>query len=262
MKYFTKEWYELCQQTSYHLSLEEDERATTFSEDYFQELYNKGLAEWLELQEEVALIMETTEFATHEGPIKSEPFIKEQAIEQFQSSFHYNQLHLKEGLPESILKQVADIRVLALNRATRPVINAITQFCEGNEKAVTSAGEAYRKYYQEASSSIETEINKNFGFHDCTVMKAIENGKSLTLHLDNSGGFTTIDEVTFENFAILKQDGSLENSWWLYEEIYKVDDKYEFHALLQHPRMGLIDVIISADRVSFKREGENYQSVK
>ena len=239
MKYFTKEWYELMQQTSYHLPLEEDEQAATFSEDYFQELYNKELAEWLELQEEVALIMETTEFVNQVGPIESEPFIKEQAIEQFQSSFHYNQMHLKEGLPETILKQVADIRVLALNRATRPVINAITQFCEENELAVNSAGEAYRKYYKEASSSIDTEISKNFGFHDCTVMKAVEDGRSLTLHIDNSGGFTTIDEVTFENFTILKQDGSLENAWWLYEEIYKVNEQIRVSRLASTSKNGI-----------------------
>ncbi|ODA39970.1 hypothetical protein DSBG_3261 [Desulfosporosinus sp. BG] len=35
MKYFTKEWYETCQKTSFHLSLEEDERAENFSEEYF-----------------------------------------------------------------------------------------------------------------------------------------------------------------------------------------------------------------------------------
>jgi len=39
MKYFTKEWYELCQKTSFHLLLEEEKRAETFSEEYFQLLY-------------------------------------------------------------------------------------------------------------------------------------------------------------------------------------------------------------------------------
>ena len=53
MKYFTKEWYELSQKTSFHLHLEEEKKAATFSEDYFQQLYNIELNNWLTLQEEI-----------------------------------------------------------------------------------------------------------------------------------------------------------------------------------------------------------------
>ena len=70
--------------------------------------------------------------------------------------------------------------------------------------------------------------------------------------LDNTGGFTNIDEVTFENFNIIKQDDLLKDSWWLYEEVYKVNDKYEFHVLLQNNKMGLIDFIISTDQFPLK----------
>lgn len=55
MNYFTKEWYELCQKTSAHLSLEESKEAESFSEEYFQRLYNEKLTEWLALQEEISL---------------------------------------------------------------------------------------------------------------------------------------------------------------------------------------------------------------
>ncbi|TCJ01409.1 DUF4085 family protein [Cytobacillus praedii] len=252
MKYFTKDWYELCQKTSFHLPLEEEKQAETFSEDYFKQLYNTELISWLDLQEEVASIMETAETGNRDDHNENTPFNREQEIEQFHESFLFNQACLKEELPETIVKEIADIRVFALNKATRSVINAVTNFCENNERSVAATSEEYRRYFKEASHAFDNKIVKNFGFHDCTIIKSVQNGKSLTLHLDHTGGFTNINEVTFENCTIIKQDDLLEDSWWLYEEIYKVNDKYEFHVLLQNSKMGLIDFIISADQVSFK----------
>ena len=252
MKYFTKEWYELCQKTSFHLLLEEEKQAETFSEEYFQQLYNTELNSWLNLQEEVASILINNETVNTDDNNEYEPFNRGQAIEQFHDGFIYNQEHLKRELPETILEQIADLRVFALNKATRTVINAVTKFCEDNERSVTATGENYGKYMEGSSNTLEKRIIDKFGFHDCTIIKPVHNDMSLTLLLDNTGGFTNIDEVTFENFNIIKQDDLLEDSWWLYEEVYKVNDKYEFHILLQNKKMRLIDFIISADKVSFK----------
>jgi hypothetical protein len=251
MKYFTKEWYELSQKTSFHLLLEEEKLAETFSEDYAQQLYNTELNSWLRLQEEVDSIIKS-EIVNTDGNNEYEPFNKHKVIQQFNEGFIYNQEDLKKALPESILKLIADIRVFALNKATRTVINAVTEFCEDNERSVAATFEKYSRYLEEASNTIDKEIYEKFGFHDCTITKSVQNDMSLTLLLDNSGGFTNIDEITFENFKIIKQDALLEDSWWLYEEVYKVNDIYEFHVLLQNKKMGLIDFIISADQVSFK----------
>jgi len=244
MKYFTKAWYELCQKTSYHLSLEEDGQAGTFSEEYFQQVYNNELNKWLTLQEEVNALMRAENYS-------NEPFNRDEAIEQFHNGFIHNKEVLQKELPESILQQIADIRVFALHKATRDVINAVTQFCEANKKAVKAASENYRKYIEEAEKVLDKEIVEIFSFHDCMVINSVKSDHSLKLYLDNSGGFTNINEVIFENFHIIQQDGPLEDSWWLYEEVYKVDDKYEFHVLLQHRTMGLIDFIISAERIYF-----------
>lgn len=252
MKYFTKEWYELCQKTSFHLHLEEEKQTETFSEEYFQQLYHTELDSWLNLQEEIALIMETTETVNTDGNNGYEPFNREQAIEHFHDGFIYDQERLKKELPETILKQIADIRVFALNKATRTVINAVTKFCEENNRSVTATSEKYRRYMRAASNTLDKDIMEKFRFHDCTIIKSLQNDMSLTLLLDNTGGFTEIDEVTFENYNIIKLDDLLEDAWWLYEEVYKVNDKYEFHILVQNGTMGLIDFIISADQVSFK----------
>lgn len=238
MKYFTKEWFELCQKTSFHLNLVEDQKAEVFSEEYFQQVYHNELMDWLTLREEMYTI----------------DFNKEETTEEFHNAFIVNQMILTKQLPETILEQIADLRVFALYKASRKVINAVTEYCEENKKSIKAIGEQYRSYYKEASASFDKEIIEDFRFHDCKVIKSIQNETNLTLILNNSGGFTDVDEVTFENFHLIKQDGLLENTWWLYEEVYKVNNRYEFHALLENRENELIDFIISADRVSFARK--------
>ncbi|TKI71861.1 DUF4085 family protein [Lysinibacillus mangiferihumi] len=245
MKYFTKEWHELCQKNNLHLHLEEEKLAETFSEEYFQQLYHIELNSWLTLQEEANLRLKS-----HEN---YEPFNKEKGIEQFHDIFIHNLMFLKKQLPETIVKQIADIRVFTLDKATRNVINAVTQFCEENDRIVTTVIEDYKRYIKENSTLLDIEIDGGFSFHDCKIIKSIKNDKSLKLFLDNKGSYTdtNIDEVIFENFNIIKQDNLLEDSWWLYEEIYKVNDTYEFHVLLQNKTEDLIDFIISAEQISF-----------
>lgn len=243
MKYFTKEWHELCQKNNLHLHLEEEKQAETFSEEYFQQLYHIELNSWLTVQEEANLRLKS-----HEN---YEPFNKEKGIEQFHDIFIHNLMYLKKQLPETIVKQIADIRVFTLDKATRNVINAVTQFCEENYRIVTTVIEDYKRYIKENSTLLDIEIDGDFSFHDCKIIKSIKNDKSLKLLLDNKRSDTNIDEVIFENINIIKQDDLLEDSWWLYEEIYKVNDKYEFHILLQNKTEDLIDFIISAEQISF-----------
>ena len=80
----------------------------------------------------------------------------------------------------------------------------------------------------------------------------------LCQSLDNLvDDFTDINEVTFENYNIIKQDGLLENSWWLYDEIYKVNDKYELHVLFENKNMDLIEFIISVEHIAFNSNKNN-----
>src|SRR5690554_5511474 len=181
MKYFTKEWYELCQKTSFHLPLEEEKQAEAFSEEYFQQLYNTELNSWLNLQEEVASIMKNNDTVNTSDNNEYKPFNRVKAIEQFHDGFIHNQEHLKKELPETILKQVADIRVFTLNKATRTVIIAVAKFCEDNERSVTETSESYRRYVEQVSNTLDKEIIDNFGFHDCTITKSVQKDMSLIL---------------------------------------------------------------------------------
>lgn len=256
MKYFTKEWYELCQKTSFHLLLEEEKQAGIFSEEYFQQLYNIKLIEWLDLQQQITSYIVKSE--TLDGDYtEHKPFDREKAIEQFNNQYIYKQEYIKKVLPENILNELADLRVFVLDKATHNIIEAVTLFCVQNKKSVNRTIEEYRKYYKKALKSFDKNMVENIRFHDCMIVKSNKKDKSLILLLDNKGGFTDINEVTFENYNIIKQDGLLENSWWLYDEIYKVNDKYELHVLFQNKNMDLIELIISVEQIAFNRNKNN-----
>jgi len=255
LKYFTKAWYELCQKTSFHLSLTEDKKAETFSEAYFQQVYHDEWRKWLALQEEVHALLSARN-------VVRKPFDREEAAKEFRDRYvHYREFY-ESALPEWILRQIADIRVFAMHKAARNVIDAVARYCEENERMVNSTVENYRKYIEEAKSAIGEEIVKRFSFHDCRIAEAVSDGDALRLRFDPSGGFTDITEVELKDFRLIRQDGALEKSTWLYEEIYKENDRFELHALLQSPAEGLVDFIASAKAIVFKVINSTFGATK
>lgn len=250
MNYFTKEWYELCQKTSIHFSFREVKEAESFSEEYFQQLYKQELTEWLRLQKEIALHKDPLG-VIKENSISCHPFDRKKLSQQFYQGFIHRQEYIKTILPEEILKEIADIRVCALDKVSYKVIQAITLFCKNNEKSVNRTIKEYEKYYKKASKSFDRSIVENINFHDCSIIDVRQTEEYLLILFDNKGGFTDVDEVKFENYKIIKQDDLLQNSWWLYDEIYKINNKYELHVLLQNKKMDLVDFIISADNITF-----------
>ncbi|ODA39969.1 hypothetical protein DSBG_3260 [Desulfosporosinus sp. BG] len=169
--------------------------------------------------------------------------------ENFHEIFMFNQERIEKTLPEAILNMIADIKVFGLYKASSEVISAVTSYCEENMRSVNMAIEQYQKHLKTVSNSFNRNILKNF--HDCKITGIKRTEHSLIISL-NSGGFTDIKEVLFENYKIIKQDSSLENSWWLYDEIYDIDGINEWHVLLQDENSLLADFIISAEKISFK----------
>lgn len=191
-----------------------------------------------------------------ESKIPYEPFNEEKASNKFHEAFLYNQEHMKKVLPEEILKKIADIKVFILDKASHEVIKAVTKFCKNNEKLVEKTFEEYQKYYEKALKTFDKHIVENINFHDCNVIDVKQTKESLKILFDNSGGFTNINEIQFENYNIIKQDDILQGSWWIYDEVYKVDDNYELHVLLQNKNKDLIEFVVSFEQISFKRNEE------
>ncbi|MBE6886359.1 MAG: DUF4085 family protein [Ruminococcaceae bacterium] len=281
MKYMTKEWYETAQKTSFHLLLKVSKKAESFSEDYFKQLYKRKEKEWLDVRKAVSevpfedIFPEEFHAEYFDGtPIEKSIFEemekdyferREQARINFQNipafdaalekkNFHQSFLdhikRLRENLPESILQKVADIRVLALDFASREIKQEITQFCKQNGKMCESAMTGYQKQYEKQFKSGIPDFAEELQLHDCILLSCRKKGKDIVLTLDNSGSFTNISEIRMKNSIVLTQDSPLHGAWCLYTEIYPVDNRYEIHFLLL--RNKLIDFIVSTDGLEYR----------
>ncbi len=280
MRYFTKEWYQLCQKTDLHLFLEESKEAESFSEEYFQRVYDEELNKFLSLQEEASsvsfddlypqemeieflqddLSAEEIQALKHHYAIEREEaresyippksLDREEAIDQFTEAYFDNLKRSKTLLPTTILNEIADIRVFVLNRASRKVIEELKSFSENNQKIVDDTIKDYKTYYKKTYG--DSDPIGNINFHDCTIAQAFQQKNEFTLILDNSGGFTDIQSVTFTNCEISLREMRLENASWLYDEIYKNGENYELQVLLLSENSDLLYFTIRFEKVIFE----------
>jgi hypothetical protein len=266
MKYMTKEWYETMQKAGYHLPLKVSKCAEVFSSYYFKKLYKSEEKAWLRLQkdffeyakgspleqEEIEEVKKESFEMQEQARLNFEiipPFDPEQEKKNFKKEFRHNVKHLKRNLPDEILQKIADIRVLALNRASTDIKKEIATYCKTNERAVESAIKAYWKDYRKSFPNGEPAFAETFKLHDSTVISCRKKGKDIVLKIE-TGGFTSFSQITIKNSTILKQDTQLHGAWWLYDEIYRTNDGYEIHVLLH--KNELIDFIFTATDVEFK----------
>lgn len=223
VKYYTKEWYKASQQTNMDLRLKECKEAGVFSEVYFEKLYHAQLKEFLDSWKEVS----------------SEEFEEMLFIQKFEEAFRYNKKYLEQNLPQYILEQVADIRVLTLQNATKEIIGEICKFCDKNRKIVEQARQDYIDYIDKVKEALDIEMISNIHFHDCIITEFKRDQEEICLTFDNGGGFTTLTEAKFTGAVIEELDMPLEQCWWIYDEIYKVQNEYELHVLIQSQSMKL-----------------------
>ena len=249
MKYMTKDWYNDSQKASYHLDLKKSKQAETFSEEFYQQIYEDFLFEMMEFYEEL-LDMPFKEFCEDyfedvESPTEEDiekahieyddflaRFELKKMRKELDESHESNIANYKENIPQEILDKVADIRVFALDFASPIVKKEITAFSKKKEKETNKVIKEYYKYFKKLLKENKNTFIDDFDFHDCVITSCLEQDNNLTLSLDNFGGFTDITGIVFKNYTIIKQDSSLKDAWWLYEEIYKTNDGYELHILL------------------------------
>lgn len=281
MRYMTKEWYETVQKTSFYLNLKVSKKAETYSECYFKELYKQKENEWLELWKNVyeisiknAILKEfyaeygegvsiddfefekiKNTYIKHckqkdEGFNNIPEFNPEQEKKKHKRALQRNVKCLREKIPEDILQNVADIRVLALRVASREVKQKITKYCKQNEKKVNIAIATYQKEYRKQFQENEPDFISELFLHDCTLLSCRKKGNDIVMTIDNSNGFTDISEIRMINCNIIKQDAPLHGAWCLYEEVYKSGDRFELHFLFQ--KKNLIDFIVTVDDIKYK----------
>lgn len=218
MQFFTKVWYQLCQDSGYHLLLKPRPRAAAYSEPYYKALYSGKLGAAIKLEREVCALT-------------GDSFLPE----EFRAAFRRNHLEqveqLRRALPREILAQVADLRVLALDAATPEVIAAITRWCGDNHRRAKAVMEAYRAWAEGVRPLVGPERQDGFAFHDSQVTAVEQGDGRLTLFLE-PGGYSEVRQVDFLRPRVLEDDGDLEGAYWLYGEVHPAAGGCEYHSLL------------------------------
>lgn len=216
MKYFTKEWYETCQNSGWHLNMAVSKNAEEFNEEYYRDLYIRRRRAFVKEQKEVAEVL-------------GEAFNKAQAEVAFMKRHEETVKRMEESIPQTILAEVADTRVLALDIATKEVRQKLKAWCEGNMQEMHRV---QKEYWEEVcpaqKDAVGEEIQKNFRFHDAVIRSMEMKGEELSFRLDASD----VKKVIFKNYKILEQEGYLLGATWLYEEVYAVEGGNEYHVLL------------------------------
>lgn len=216
MKYMTKKWYNTMQKTDLHFFLKVSKKAETFSEEYFKELYKK--------------------FNTD----------RKNTV-----CYKNNLKKLKKKLPKYILDEVSDIRVLALGYASKNVYNKIEKYCEANERYVKKMMNDYDKYYEKEFKKKKPIFLDDFYFHDCVIVASRYVNNDIIFYINNKYEFAKKNKIIFKNGKIIKQESEFKNLMWLYEEIYRVNGKYEIHVLLANETGKLRNIIIECADVQY-----------
>ncbi|WP_405131688.1 DUF4085 family protein [Paenibacillus sp. FSL H8-0317] len=266
MRYLTKEWYELCQQTHFHFGLRVHNGAYEFDENLFlrlykrkekahvkqeRELYNLDPRYMLEHDGQVLTrvdkafgeeeVTEEDQIVFHMQPEQrahiekliaeydvrppfDEKKCKEEYKESMESSFQYKAEHL----PQEIVEQIADIRVFTLGYCTREILQQLKKQSAHNWRRVEHTSKEFREVMM--AQNIPDEIHSRVQYHDCTVTELLTMDE-VVIRFDTRGGFTNINKLTLVAPEIIKQEGDIVGSYWLYQELYRIDNGYELHVL-------------------------------
>lgn len=219
MRYFTKQWYK-GKKREFPLKLKIIETNECDIEKVFQNEYLKSFNE-----------------------MKKEKVYETE--QDFAEYFKFLLENTKKFFSLYALNYVKDIRLLALGKVFKKEYDVI-------EEEITKKDpiQAYNEYYETIKNKLPKDIDKKLKLHDCLITNTIKEKDKYTIELDCSQGFGNIKKIIFKNYKIKKMQTDLKNKWWLYEEIYIMDNnKYELHVMTTGSQDGLAYWIIQAEKI-------------
>ncbi|WP_342554916.1 DUF4085 family protein [Paenibacillus sp. FSL R7-0652] len=267
MKFLTNEWYDLCQQTGLHFGMRVHRGAASLDEALFERLYKRKEKEYVKFQREMydtdprymlehdgqvltradkafsgEEVTPADQIVYHMPPEERErienmiaefdarpAFDTKKCKEDYEQSMRGHYEFHAERLPTEILEQIADIRVFSLGYCTREVMEQLKKKSAENTEEMQRVQQAYREVM--AAQQIPVDVRRRIQFHDCTVTELLT-GDDLVIRFDTDGGFTEVNKLTLTAAEIVKQKGEIVGTYWLYEELYRIDNGYELHVLL------------------------------
>lgn len=287
MKYLTKEWYELCQKTGLHFGIKVNEGAAVYDEALYLRLYKRKENEYVKMQHGVydvdprfMLGLEGSTFIRLDRYANNEeigeddklvyhmptdereriqkmieeydvrpPFDEKKCREEFRSTQEALIIGERERLPQEISLQIADMRVFSLGYCTKDVLKQLKRISKANMKKVNRILSEHSKAQQ--AENVPQNIIEKFCFHDCQVIE-FRIGSDIAMQFDLRGGFTKLNKITFIESEILKIEGQIEGSYWIYNELYCSEKGYEAHILFRGDEIS--ELIISCKDIMIEKE--------
>lgn len=272
MRYLTKEWYELCQRTGLHFGKRVHSGAYTRDESLYSRLYMRKEKQYIKeqresydydprslLEQEGAKLVPARRLFGNEEIREEDILIYhmppeqkleiERMIAKYDARPPFDVLSCKqkfqelqewycsdeaERLPEELIQQIADIRVLALGYCTKEIMQQLKRLSEENRERINAIGKQYREAQQ--AEQIPDHIRERLHFHDCRVTE-IQSDQDIIIRLDNEGEMTDMNQITLVAPEIVRLDEHVVGSSWLYDELYRVDEGYELHVLFSGREM-------------------------
>ncbi len=240
MKYFTKEWYSDLMLSDICFQFRKTERAGEYSDSFFERLY---------AVEQKAYI----KYAKRSARAARLPFDKSAASAEFDGNYKANLEFVKAKLPEDILSDIKDIRVLALGSVTDEMAQRITRLCGKKNRLC----EAVERRYNDASEEMDERIGGStsrallsligsrissftIDGENAKIEALCEEGNTISLTL--TGAVNTENDDAFVGSSVLK-----------YELLPADDDKIEFSALSMGDDTSLHTVSFTAKEIKTTR---------
>ena len=237
MRYFTKEWYNDSVVSEMCFAFRKTQKAAIFSDRFFEKLY---------AVEEKAYLKHCKRAAKFE----KRKFDAEASRAEFASNYEENLAFVKENLPEEILSDIADLRVIALGSVTYEMADRITRYCgQLNNKC-----EAVKRRYEEATDYVAERMG---GIIPPLYSELIGAPVSTVSVSDGFAVITTSHEYTgtalrasLRNAEITNCDDGVKGATIIkYELLITEDEKIEFSILASAEDSSLCELTVIAESV-------------
>ena len=236
MRYFTKEWYNNTLVAQMCFQLRKTEKAAKYSDKFYERLYTV---------EEKAYIR----YRKRELKAMRQSSSVEQLKEEFRQNTETNLEFVKNNLPNEILSEIADIRILALGSVTSAMYDKITRYCGKVNGKCESAKRAYEEACEEAFEAIDPKTAKIISdLPDAEIISINKNGDDLILELSSDYADIT---VTLKGGSQAEENTISEACFVIKSELILNDDKkFEFSLLCIANSLNLYTFSFIADAVS------------
>ena len=236
MKYFTKEWYNDSLVADMCFQLRKTEKAAKYSDKFYEKLY---------AVEEKAYIR----YRKHELKVLKQSKTADEMKEEFRQSTITNLEFVKKNLPEEILKDIADVRILGLGSVTDEMHTKITKYCGRLHSKCKSAERHYEEESDEAFAVIDGKTSKILSDLAGAELMSINHDAEITT-FELSTDYADIS-ITLTNASATEENTFVKGGFVVKTELICNEEKrFEFSLLCITDDLETYTYSFAADKIS------------